>query len=326
VKNLQVLSAAGRLCRRRLLHVSPDELGIDKRGFHPGTRESREQRERISAAVLFGYQAGVEHCSDHDRLARRLSECSSEDAGFAFEGAATALALLDGLDPFSRRDRVRSFLAGPAESFSPLVSVGVGMAVGRLPWLRWRAGAVSARFDWHQRWLILDGFGFHEAYFNWKRVHTGAVPLGVRGYGARAFDQGVGRGVWFVEGCDAVRVASAIAGFPTVRQADLWSGAGLACAYAGGADDDEVSRVFEASGRHQAPFAQGAAFAARARQLAGNPARHTDTVCRIACQMSAADAAAAVSHAEAALSDAGDESSYEVVRRRVQAVCSHTAM
>ena len=322
----QVLSAAGRFCRRRLLHVSPDELGIDKRGFHPGTLQSREQRERIGAAVLFGYQAGIEHPSDHDRLARRLSECSLEDSGFAFEGAATALALLDALDPFPRRGRVRSFLAGPAQSFAPLVSVGVGMAVGRLPWLRWRAGAFSARFDWQLRWLILDGLGFHEAYFDWKRIRTGALPFGVRGYAARAFDQGVGRGVWFVEGCDAVRVAAAIAVFPTVRQADLWSGAGLACAYAGGADDGEVGRVFEASGCHQSPFAQGAAFAARTRQMAGNPARHTDTVCRIACQMSAADAAAAVSQAEAALSGASDESSYEVLRRRVQASCSRATV
>jgi hypothetical protein len=46
------------------------------------------------------------------------------------------------------------------------------------------------------------------------------------------------------------------------------------------------------SGAHAAALAQGAAFAGKARQLAGNPARHTEVACAAFCRMSADQAAA----------------------------------
>jgi len=49
----------------------------------------------------------------------------------------------------------------------------------------------------------MDGFGFHEGYFQWSRsVRKKALPKGVNGYALRAFDQGLGRSLWFVECAD----------------------------------------------------------------------------------------------------------------------------
>jgi hypothetical protein len=71
--------------------------------------------------------------------------------------------------------------------------------------------------------------------------------------------------------------------FPQSRQADLWSGVGLACAYAGGVDRRRLEFLREAAGPYLAQAAQGAAFAAKARARAGNPAHQTDLACGVFC-------------------------------------------
>ena len=67
---------------------------------------------------------------------------------------------------------------------------------------------------------------------------------------------------------------------------------GLACAYAGGIASAAIAELRQESGLHAAALAQGAAFAAKARHLAGNPAPHTDMACSVICQMPAEQAAA----------------------------------
>jgi hypothetical protein len=125
--------------------------------------------------------------------------------------------------------------------------------------------------------------------------------------------------MWFVCGADVERIGATIGRFSSERRADLWSGVGLACAYAGGVERADVERLRLLAGEHAAPLAQGAAFAAVARQRAGNPAEHTEVACAVLCGCSAARATAVIDEAQAALPERGAEPSYEVLRRRVQA-------
>ena len=68
-----------------------------------------------------------------------------------------------------------------------MIHVGVGWAWARLPVNLARG---KARFDPVLRWLALDGYGFHEAFFKWPRYLAGANhPRRLTGYDARAFDQ-----------------------------------------------------------------------------------------------------------------------------------------
>src|SRR6185295_14439151 len=92
-------------------------------------------------------------------------------------------------------------------------------------------------------WLALDGYGFHEAFFRTERsVRRQEVPRKVRGFGypRHAFDQGIGRCLWFVEGAHVGRIAATIGAFPEDRRPDLWSGVGLAATYAGGRGADDL--------------------------------------------------------------------------------------
>ena len=167
-----------------------------------------------------------------------------------------------------RRDRLLSFLAGPGAPHVYMVYVG---RAGRGPAAVSNVPRAMARFDPLLGWLAVDGYGFHQGYFHGADRSRHAVPRRLSGYAARVFDQGLGRSLWFVEGADIARIAATVAKFPVARQPDLWSGVGLACAYAGGADREAIEALVASAGANEAQSAQGAAFAAKAR-AAG---RHT---------------------------------------------------
>jgi hypothetical protein len=176
-----------------------------------------------------------------------------------------------------------------------------------------------ARLDPLLRWLVIDGCGFHEGYFSWRRyIEECATPARLSGYARRVFDQGLGRSIWFVKGANVSAVAKAIDSFPASRRADLWSGTGLACAYAGGGGRDAVESLRAAAGAHLAAVAQGAAFAAKTRQRAANLSPHIETACRGLCRRSAEEAAAITDAALENLHEEGELPSYEVWRRRIQ--------
>jgi hypothetical protein len=279
----------GRL-RRIVFGISHEEASFGRRGFRRRDERARARLERIGRTFLDGYHAALES-----------------------EGGELP-ALLDTLTPW-RGGRLKTFIGGAGAPHAYMVYVGAGWALARLR--RDPARALKS-LDPLLGWLALDGYGFHEGYFKWPAyVARRERPRGFGGYAQRAFDQGLGRSIWFVEGADVESVAAAVEGFESERQSDLWSGVGLACAYAGGVGAAGVERLRARAGRYAAHLAQGAAFAAKARQRACNPAGHTDDACRVLCGASADEAARVTDEALLRLPPEGDEPAYEVWRRRV---------
>ncbi len=300
--------------RRRLFGISPDEARFERRGFAPGADATQRRLEHVGRTFVGGYLAGLEH--DHaDALPAAFSRVVLEDRGFAFEGAAMAVALLDLLTPW-KRDRLGRYLAGAGEPHMYMVHVGAGWALARL--------GRGPRFDSLPldpllRWLALDGYGFHEGYFAWRRTLVEQRrPVGFHGYAARAFDQGLGRSLWFVEAGDPARIAHRIAAFPVERRADLWSGIGLAATYAGGVPAEALTALRSLAGAASAHLAQGAAFAAQAREHAGNPAAHTELACEILTGRTAEAAARVTDQARAELPADREAPAYEEWRTRIR--------
>jgi hypothetical protein len=309
-------SALARL-RRAAFGIAYDETTFRKRGFRPGRSEAQTKLEKIGATFVSGYHAALQ--SDNTtELALSLTATAPEFSGFAFEGAAMALTLLDHLSPW-RPSRFAEFLAGPGEQHAYMLHIGAGWAHARLPWLRYQTNPPPGPLDPLLKWLAVDGFGFHEGYFAWPRVgERQLVPRGVRGYARRCFDQGLGRSLWFVNCADAQRVSQTIAGFDSSRWADLWSGVGLACAYAGAYSDKDLAGLCTMAEGYRAELAQGAAFAAKARSRAGNLGSHTERACEVICGTSAREAASVTDIALKNLPRNGPEPAYEVWRRRIQ--------
>jgi hypothetical protein len=251
--------------------ISTREVTFARRGFRGGEGGMRERIERVGRTFREGYHAALRHGGPD--LSPKLDQIELEFRGFAYEGAGMGLALLDRLTPW-RRGRVQDFLRGAGEPHTYMVHVAIGWAVARLPG---KIEKTLERLDPLLRWLVLDGYGFHEGFFHWRRYLRGQpIPKRVTGYAARAFDQGLGRSLWFVEGGDVARVRQTIAEFPENRQLDLWSGIGLACVYAGEVNETALNLLRDASGAFRPQLAQGAAFAAKARCRAGNPTAYTE--------------------------------------------------
>ena len=307
------VSLRGRV-RRRFLGLSPSEASFAKRGFIVGQDEARRRLEQIGIIFLSGYHAALEE-TEFVPLAHRLTTVEVELRGFAFEGAAMALALLDCFTPW-RKDRWRTFTERLGESHIYMMHVGMGWALARF---RRRVTPYLTRLDPVLGWLVVDGYGFHEGYFRWPRyIGRQSIPAHFNIYERRVFDQGLGRSMWFVKGADVAAVASAINLFPSTRHEDLWSGVGLACAYAGGCERAALQSLRTAAARHLPALAQGVAFAAKTRQRAANLNSHTETVCRLICGRSAKEAAAITDGALKDLHSQDGLPAYEVWRRRIQ--------
>ena len=294
----------------RLFKISREDVSASFRG-DPGP--SRALIEEAASRFIEGYDAALRDCRG-ERLAARLDEVPAEARGFAYEGAGTALALLDTLGP--RQDRLARFLHGPGAPHTYMALIGAGWILARLPLSPER---LRARFDPLLGWLAIDGYGFCQGFFRWPQsVVRRKVPARLRGYARRAFDIGLGRGLWFVEGTAPERIHATLSGFPASRQGDLWSGIGVACAYAGGGGPSGLERLRDLAGPHRPQLSQGVAFAAFTRERAGNPAPQTELACQVFWGAGAAEAAGIVAQAGKDLPSEGSEPAFESWRRRVR--------
>lgn len=304
-----------RRIRTLLFGISLQEATFQRRRFPDCAPQARERLESIGFTFLTGYLAALEASGDAD-LAACLDTVEPERRGFAYEGAAMALGLMDILLPW-RRDRWRSFTEGHARHHEYMMQVGLGWAIARM---HRNVPKAIENLDPLIRWLAVDGYGFHECYFKWERVMgQQQVPRAITGYSRNAFDQGLGRCLWFVNGCDPERVADVIGRFPRERRSDLWSGAGLASAYAGGVEPDALAELKRLSGTDYPALAQGVVFATETRVHAGNLAPHTELACTIICGIPVEQASAIVANERRALPYHAPIPAFEVWRKRIQA-------
>lgn len=174
------------------------------------------------------------------------------------------------------------------------------------------------RLDPLLRWLAVDGYGFHQGYFHWQRFINGQTRPRLRGYALRAVDQGLGRSVWFVNGASAEQIVETMRAFDENRRSDLWGGVGLACGYAGGVSGTTIEKLKVSAGVNLPEFAQGVAFAAKARERAGNPSPFNELACRLVWGQTASDVARRTDSALIDLPPDQRVPAYEVWRQRVQ--------
>ncbi|GAA2704341.1 DUF1702 family protein [Micromonospora olivasterospora] len=304
--------------RRRLLTPSPRQTDLAERGFRVKDPAARAALEGAGRGFVtgFGHAAGSATPADAERL---LEAVDRPFRGFAYEGAAMAYSLMAGL---GLGDHVGPFLAGRAQRHVYMAYVGAGWAMARLPRWRWRRIFPT---DPLLRWLALDGYGFHQAYFHTRRyVHRqqrpapAAWPLPeLAAYADQVVDQGIGRALWFVGGADVRHVVELVGRFAPERRGDLFSGVGLAATYAGGVDPEELDALWRLAGDHRPAVAQGSAFAAKARLRAGLATEHTARATAALCAATPEEAARMTDDALRDLPGDGALPGYAVWRRRI---------
>ncbi len=303
--------------RRIVLGISPDDVSFTRRSFPSADPAVRQHLETAGGAFVDGYNTALAK-PQVEGIVARLNDVDAIYRGFAFEGAAMALALLDLITPWNR-SRFQRLLDTPGgDAHLYMLHVGAGWAMARVPWARHNFERAMARYDCIYRWLALDGYGFHQGFFHTREyVANQAAPGRLSPHAARVFDQGLGRSLWFSQAADVERIAAAISAFPAGRQSDLWSGAGLAATYAGGVARDSLESLRARAGGYGSYLALGAAFAAKARKRAGNPAAHTELACNVFCGISADEAAAVTDECLRNVPADGIAPAYQVWRARI---------
>lgn len=319
------MSSVFRALRRQILAPSLAGVSFAGRGFPPASELATATLEPVPRAVVCGFEWGME--ADHLwELERRLDLVTVEQRGFAYEGAAMAYTIRDSMAG-GRTTRTRELLLGPAQPHIFLTYIGIGFAMARLPRVLWKnivPDLAGSPYYPTMTWLAVDGYGFDKAYFDTRRwVDDQRLPKpypwqGSSEYFPRAFDQGVGRALWFIHGGDTERVAAAVQRFDERRRADLWSGVGLAATFAGGCPTAELAALHRASGDYLSELRLGVVFAVKARNYAGHIPNHTKLVATTLTGMSIEDLVAVADATEVAAAGSGSVPAYEAWRQRIR--------
>jgi hypothetical protein len=308
------------------------DVSFAGRGFPAGRSAATRKLEAIPQAVVCGFEWGIE-ALDQWELERRLSLTDPEVQGFAYEGATMACVVRDAMAG-GRGTRTLGLLQGEGKRHIFLNYIGIGFAMARLPrplWKKVLPELTGPEYYPEMSWLAVDGLGFDRAYFDTERwVDRQQLPApypwaGHPDYFARAFDQGIGRALWFIHGARADEVAAAVGRFAARRRPDLWSGVGLAATFAGAGDPEDLAALREAAGEHRGELAQGAAFAAKARHHSGTVPEHTRAA-TLALTSRSVEEVAVIADDCAATTGEDGEPAYEIWRRRVREHLSTTAV
>ncbi|WP_051765613.1 DUF1702 family protein [Saccharothrix syringae] len=307
-------AAVGRLLG--LVRLPPSLADFGRRGFRTDRPHARAVLEAHARSFLVGFDTGARAWRDPHAA---LAEVDPEERGFAYEGAGMFARALD-LATAGRARALRRLLAGPGDGYAHLVHVGAG----------WPLASARLRLPTPPpptpllRWLALDGAGFAETFFGGARALARRCRT-APGPEAEAVLAGCGRAVWFLQSADADGVAGLVAALPAPARPALWSGVGLACAYAGAADDACRARLVAAAGPHRAHLAQGVAFAAGARVRSGIVPAHTRAACEQVLGVAPERASAWTEVAARGLTGSADVHAYQAWRARLRELVAPVA-
>ena len=270
---------------RRFLFGLPI-TGMDKLWAGYGTEtEARKQLRLSSTSFIEAYNTSLE-ADLGQKLFSILRTFDQSFRGFAYEGAGMGMAIID-YTSFSKRSRLLEFV-DQAPNYTILAHIGAGFAIAVLN--RDLQGSL-APMNPLQRWWAIDGYGFYCGLFRWEKVKKQWTPKKVKGYGQRAFDRGLGRSIWFRLNDDIDAITELIKTFPQHRQADLWSGVGVASTYAGGVERTVLETIKANAGQYKSHVALGASLAAMTRYFSENIVEHNDLACSVYCGMTAENTA-----------------------------------
>jgi hypothetical protein len=315
--------------RQVALAPSLDKVSFAGRGFAVPPSEISDKLEAVPQAVVCGFEWGIAAPDVRD-VQRRLRLVDPEQRGFAYEGATMAFTILDSI----RGNRTAELLSGAGERHIFLAYIGIGFAMARLPrplWKKVLPDLSDSRYFPTMSWLAVDGYGFDKAYFDTERYVDRQEPIpsypwdGDPDYFCRALDQGIGRALWFIHGADTAKVTAAVAAFDRHRQADLWSGVGLAATFAGGGRPADLATMVRAAGEYDADLALGAVFAVKARTYAGFVPPHTASATTEFTGLSVEQATEVADSTEVLGPVSSSEPRYELWRREIRSYFSRSS-
>ncbi len=209
--------------RKRLSRLLSDMQPPSVADAHP---KICERVSNARAAFLQGFDQALK--ASPEILPKLLQDEPFQRRGFALEGAAMALTLIDEFSP-APQNQLNVFLNGRSTEEHILSAIGVGWASARL----------GKPFDWSPTALdsnfiaaVVDGYGFHQGFFHPQRFTCRGFPMRESEL-STFYDIGLGRALWFVHVGHIETIVRTIDRFLPKRRKQLWHGVGTACAFTG---------------------------------------------------------------------------------------------
>ena len=232
--------------RKRLARLLSD---MSPPAFDGGNPEIGQRVFNARSAFLRGFREALN--ASPEKLPQLLQNEPSERLGFALEGAAMALTLMDEFS-FASRRLLRILLDSRSAEEHTLSAIGVGWASARLrkP-LDWLPMTLNSRY----MSAVADGYGFHQGFFHSHRFTSRGFPTR-KGELSTSYDIGLGRALWFIHIGNVKPIEHTIDKFLPDRRKHLWRGVGTACAFTGNTEYGAV-RMGAAASRFQSHFRAG---------------------------------------------------------------------
>lgn len=232
---------------------------------------ARERLELVAKTVVTGYNVSVTLGRGKDLLAHR-AQVKDELVGFYNEGIGMGLYAIDIFAPGGRQ--FWDFVENEGKNHQYMSYIGAGLASGVF---NKDYKKFVERADPTCALLILNGVGFHHAYFKSRKcIEQQHVPSTVKAdpFHLYCYDNGIGRALWFYRSGDPKSIAEVIRQFPVERRHGLWAGVGLAATYACGVNEATLLELQELADVYRYALAEGSVLASHTREVAGNP--HAD--------------------------------------------------
>jgi hypothetical protein len=242
--------------------------------------------EKIRAVFQYGMSVSIDE-EDMDLLEEELKTTENEFRSIAYEAAAMQLATKD-ISINQSFDHWRLFIKGPGVKHLTQAHIGLGWAMAQqqfpvFPFIETLEPLMQCR--------VIDGYGYYEGIFRKRRSIGGLqIPLALENKFLHAYDQGIGRSIWYMSKGSCEKIIEMVTTFPSSRQKDLWRGIGTACAYVGGFDENLLRQLSLSSLSYHIQLSIGATLVSRSRSEAGSHSSYIDMACRVWCNCTGVEA------------------------------------
>lgn len=201
---------------------------------------------------------------NYDSLIKMLNEVDSNFPSVVFEGAASGVAnavfrekhdFQIWLDFANKLDK-----AHQAQAY-----VGLGWALAENAIL---PSSIFEKIQPFRYGRVLDGYGYYHGLLRRRIFVKGAKqPENISEIELQAFDQGIGRAIWYTSKGDLSLLEKMLSAFNESRIPAIWRGIGVAALYVGELNETLSKSLLGLAKENKASFLTGAALAAMGKSL-----------------------------------------------------------
>lgn len=240
-----------------------------------------QKMQRIQG-IFREVQDGFSETSSLTNLFIQLDEYETEFRSVAYESASMCIALSD-LKEDSELKKWKVFLKESAGKHDTQIHIGLGWALAQQSLV---PESVLPLLEPMMRYRVLDGYGYYDGFFRKRKsIIAQQKPDFDEAVASRAYDQGLGRSIWYLSQGELEAAQRILDGFPAERQTDLWRGFGIAVGYVGGLNESSLKEILSASGKFKPQLAAGVAMSILSRQVAGFLPQGIEPMCKAICRL-----------------------------------------